>query len=223
MSDLISMLDTLVDKNGQLLVDGIYDQVIPETEEERKSYESISFDVAEYRNGLGCKRLPYNEDKVQLLLHRWRYPTVSIHGIEGAVHEPGNKTIIPRKVMGKFSLRIVPNQTPAEVERLVIKHLNAKWEERGSSNSMEAYLVNSQKPWITDPNHPHYEAAKKATKHVYNVNPDLTREGGSIGVTLSLQEATGKNVVLIPIGAADDSAHSENEKFNVRNYIEGVG
>jgi nonspecific dipeptidase len=36
------------------------------------------------------------------------------------------------------------------------------------------------------------------------------------------QEATGKNVMLLPMGAADDGAHSQNEKIDVRNYIEGV-
>jgi len=36
---------------------------------------------------------------------------------------------------------------------------------------------------------------------VYGVKPDLTREGGSIPVTLTLQEATGKNVILLPMGA----------------------
>lgn len=34
--------------------------------------------------------------------------------------------------------------------------------------------------------------------------------------------ATGKNIVLLPVGAADDGAHSQNEKVDVRNYIEGV-
>ena len=50
----------------------------------------------------------------------------------------------------------------------------------------------------------------------------MTREGGSIPVTLTLQEATNKNVVLLPIGASDDGAHSQNEKIDRRNYIEGV-
>lgn len=77
-------------------------------------------------------------------------------------------------------------------------------------------------PWTEDPSHPHYMAGIKATKHVYGVEPDLTREGGSIPVTLVLQEATGKNVILLPVGAGDDGAHSQNEKINVRNYIEGV-
>ena len=41
-------------------------------------------------------------------------------------------------------------------------------------------------------------------------------------MTLTLQEATGKNVVLLPLGACDDGAHSQNEKMDRRNYIEGV-
>lgn len=57
---------------------------------------------------------------------------------------------------------------------------------------------------------------------VFGINPDMTREGGSIPVTLTLQEATGKNVMLLPLGACDDGAHSQNEKMDRKNYIEGV-
>ena len=41
-------------------------------------------------------------------------------------------------------------------------------------------------------------------------------------MTLTLQEATGKNVMLLPLGACDDGAHSQNEKMDRKNYIEGV-
>lgn len=47
-------------------------------------------------------------------------------------------------------------------------------------------------------------AAAKAVETVYNVKPDLTREGGSIPVTLSFQEALKKNVLLLPMGRGDD-------------------
>ena len=57
---------------------------------------------------------------------------------------------------------------------------------------------------------------------VFGSEPDMTREGGSIPVTLTLQEATGKNVMLLPLGACDDGAHSQNEKMDRKNYIEGV-
>lgn len=57
---------------------------------------------------------------------------------------------------------------------------------------------------------------------VFGVDPDLTREGGSIPVTLTFQEATGKNVILLPMGASDDGAHSQNEKIDKYNYMNGV-
>ena len=57
---------------------------------------------------------------------------------------------------------------------------------------------------------------------MFGTDPDMTREGGSIPVTLTLQEATGKNVMLLPLGACDDGAHSQNEKMDRKNYIEGV-
>ena len=57
---------------------------------------------------------------------------------------------------------------------------------------------------------------------VFGVKPDLTREGGSIPVTLTFQEATGKNVMLLPMGRSDDGAHSQNEKLDKDNYMKGV-
>ena len=57
---------------------------------------------------------------------------------------------------------------------------------------------------------------------VWGVEPDLTREGCSIPITLTLEEVTGKNVMLLPIGACDDGAHSQNEKLNLKNYIQGT-
>lgn len=155
-------------------------------------------------------------------MHRWRNPSLSIHGIEGAFSEFGAKTVIPGKVIGKFSIRIVPNQTPEKVEKTVVDYLEKKWRERGSTNKMKAYMYHGGKPWVSDPKHKNYVAAEKASEYVYKVKPDLTREGGSIPVTLTFEEVTGKNVLLLPMGAGDDGAHSQNEKVDTRNYIEGV-
>ena len=54
------------------------------------------------------------------------------------------------------------------------------------------------------------------------MEPDFTRDGCTIPVTLALQNALQKNIVLLPIGASDDGAHSQNEKMNRINYIQGV-
>lgn len=44
----------------------------------------------------------------------------------------------------------------------------------------------------------------------------------SIPVTISFEQATGKNVLLLPMGSSTDAAHSINEKLDRRNYIEGT-
>jgi len=222
MSDLIYLLDTLVDKDGKIQIENVYKEVAPLTATEKDLYSKVHFDVEEYRKNVGTKQLPHNSVKEELLMHRWRIPALSIHGIEGAFSDPGQKTVIPGKVIGKFSIRIVPNQEPNKIAEYVVKHLEKKWAERNSPNKMKAQMCHGGKPWTEDPLHPHYIAAHKATKYVYNVEPDLIREGGSIPVTLTLQEATGKNVLLLPVGCGDDGAHSQNEKVDVRNYIEGT-
>ncbi|XP_060534962.1 cytosolic non-specific dipeptidase-like [Cylas formicarius] len=208
MADLVFLLDSLVDKNGKILVPGLYEDVAPLSEGESEIYRKIDFDVNDYRSDIKC--------------HRWRYPSLSLHGVEGAFSEPGQKTVIPRKVIGKFSIRIVPDQTPDRVEKYVVRHLAELWRRRGSPNKMRAFMADGGHPWTENPSHPHYGAAINATKHVYGVEPDLTREGGSIPVTLTLQQATGRNVLLLPVGAGDDGAHSQNEKLDVRNYVGGT-
>ncbi|XP_050718400.1 cytosolic non-specific dipeptidase-like isoform X3 [Eriocheir sinensis] len=222
MADLIYLMDNLVDGKGKILIPGIMDDVAELTPEEEKLYADIDFDLDEYRHDMGHSRLIHHGDKVKTLMARWRYPSLSIHGIEGAFSEGGAKTVIPRKVIGKFSIRIVPNQVPEVVSQQTCDYLNQKWQERGSCNFMKASLHHSGIHWLSDPNHPHIQAGRRAVRHTFGVDPDLTRDGCSIPITLVMQKATGKNVMLLPMGASDDGAHSQNEKIDIRNYIEGT-
>ncbi|CAH1099746.1 unnamed protein product [Psylliodes chrysocephalus] len=222
MTDLVFLLNKLVDKDGKILVDGLYNEVAPLNPTETALYETIDFDVNAYRKDIGCNKLMHNEKKEKILMHRWRFPSLSLHGIEGAFSAPGQKTVIPRKVIGKFSIRIVPNQEPKQIEKYVVDYIQNIWNTRGSPNKMKVFMADGGHPWTEDPTHPHYSAASKATKHVYEVEPDLCREGGSIPITLTFQQVTGKNIILLPVGAGDDGAHSQNEKLDVRNYINGA-
>lgn len=221
MTDLIAMLDTLLDKDGKILIPGMYDDVEALTDEEKQLYAKADFDKEAYRLEIGTNQLIHDK-KEDVLMSRWRYPSLTIHGIEGAFGEPGWKSIIPGKVVGKFSVRIVPNQTADKVGDLVVNYIKNKWKLRGSANNMKIIAVDGACPWKSDPNHEHYNAAKRATVLVYGVDPDYNREGGSIPVTLTFENVLGKNVLLLPMGRSDDGAHSQNEKLDVSNYIQGT-
>jgi len=186
-----------------------------------------------------------HKTKEQLLQHRWRWPSLSLHGVEGAFHESGFKTVIPRKVIGKFSVRIVPDMTNDAVCAAVTAHLESEMKKLGSPNKVRvcsraaaaAAATASHPPpllahkmtiehhggpcWLSKPDHPNYTAAAAAIERVYGVQPDMIREGGSIPIANWLEDATGCNVCLLSIGACDDGAHSQNEKFNTANYAEG--
>ncbi|NP_001127615.1 cytosolic non-specific dipeptidase [Pongo abelii] len=221
MTDLILLMGSLVDKRGNILIPGINEAVAAVTEEEHKLYDDIDFDIEEFAKDVGAQILLHSNKK-DILMHRWRYPSLSLHGIEGAFSGSGAKTVIPRKVVGKFSIRLVPNMTPEVVSEQVTSYLTKKFAELRSPNEFKVYMGHGGKPWVSDFSHPHYVAGRRAMRTVFGVEPDLTREGGSIPVTLTFQEATGKNVMLLPAGSADDGAHSQNEKLNRHNYIEGT-
>ena len=87
---------------------------------------------------------------------------------------------------------------------------------------MEAKMFHGAKAWLSSPSHPNYAAAAAAVKTVYGIEPDYTREGGSIPITSAFEDSTGMNVLLLPVGACDDMAHSQNEKYNVSNYMNGI-
>ncbi|MFH4977513.1 hypothetical protein AB6A40_004222 [Gnathostoma spinigerum] len=221
MADVVWMMNQLVELDGSIKIPELLRLVRPITDEERKLYETIDFDPAHYKKQIGASALRC-PSKVELLMNMWRNPSLSLHGIEGAYSGPGGKTIIPCHVTGKFSIRLVPDMHPEKVNEIVINHLTELWEKRGSPNKFKAYNISSGMYWLSDYNHPHYQCGARAIKKVFGVEPDYTREGCSIPITLSFEELTKKNVMLLPIGAGDDMAHSQNEKINVSNYIKGT-
>ena len=221
MVDLVRVLGTLVDTNGKIQIPGLQEMVAPVTDEEKGLYGGISYTMDNLYESLGSKTGVF-EDKEQTLMARWRYPSLSVHGIEGAFSAGGAKTVIPAKVVGKFSIRTVPNMESDKVDACVFSHVKSEFAKLKSKNTVGCELLHAGNWWVASPKHWNYTAAGRAVEAVFGVKPDLTREGGSIPVTLTFEKATGKNVLLLPMGSSTDAAHSINEKLDRRNYIEGT-
>ncbi|XP_068093173.1 beta-Ala-His dipeptidase-like isoform X1 [Hyperolius riggenbachi] len=221
MSDLIYLLGVLVDVKGKILIPGIYDDVLPLIEQEKELYKKLEFNLDELRADTGIKQL-LHDTKEDLLMHRWRFPSLSIHGIEGAFCGSGTKTVIPAKVIAKFSIRQVPNMNPSVVEKQVADYLENKFSERQSPNKMKVTMVIGARPWLADMNDTPYLAAQKAVRRVFNVDADMIRAGGTIPIAKDFEEVVGKHVMLLGIGGPDDAPHGQNEKISKFNYIEGT-
>ena len=75
----------------------------------RELYEKIDYSVQDLEDTVKAA-IALSDDKVTLLMGRMRMPSLSLHGIQGAVDGPDSKTVIPASVTGKFSIRsVVPS------------------------------------------------------------------------------------------------------------------
>ncbi|XP_021504448.2 beta-Ala-His dipeptidase isoform X2 [Meriones unguiculatus] len=207
MADLVALLGSLVDSSGHILIPGIYDQMAPITEEDKAMYENIDLDLEEYQKSSQVEKFLF-DTKEELLAHLWRYPSLSIHGIEGAFDEPGAKTVIPSRVIGKFSIRLVPHMSLSVVETQVKQHLEAMFSERNSSNKMTISMVLGLRPWTANINDTQYLAARSAVRTVFGVDPDLIQDGSTIPLAKIFQDITQKSVMMLPLGSVDDGEHA---------------
>ncbi len=178
MTDLVRLFSKLVDTDGNILVPGINEMVAPMTEEEKGLYTGISYTMDNLYESLGSTTV-IHETKDKALMARWRYPSLSIHGIEGAFSGGGAKTVIPAKVNGKFSIRTVPDMEGEKVDELVFAFVKEEFRKLKSKNTLEISLAHSGSWWVASPKHWNFTAAARAVENVFGVKPDLTREGGS--------------------------------------------
>ena len=180
MVDLVRILGSLVDSTGNIQIPQLMDMVTPLTDAEKALYGTIDYAMTDLYEAAGSKTT-ISDDKDQALMATWRFPSLSIHGIEGAFHSPGGKTVIPAKVIGKFSIRTVPDMHSDKVNEVVVKYVRDTFAKlcKGSKNTLEiAPLSEGGVWWVANPWHWNFTAASKATEMVYGVKPDLTRGGG---------------------------------------------
>jgi Cys-Gly metallodipeptidase DUG1 len=125
MTDLIKLMSKLVESDGTILIPGVQEMIPEPTPEEmcvlicsseynhqinrfRNSaiYNQLDYSISDIEEGAGAS-IALSSDKAKVLMGRMREPSLSLHGIEGAFWDVGAKTVIPAKVIGKFSLRYV--------------------------------------------------------------------------------------------------------------------
>ena len=222
MPDVMYMLNSLVDVNGNPMIEGIQDEVRPLSEKESKAWEEIDFSPEGRVETIGAKKLTTGDCKMAALKNLWGKPCLSIHGLEGAFHQTGCKTVIPCKVIGKFSVRLCAGMTPVKTQEALRKHLEAQWAARGSPNKCEIKFPVCGKSWLSDPFGGNFNAASRALERIYNMTPDRVRDSASIPTTLTMTDALDCPLVLFCFGSSSDRAHSQNEKLDVRNWVNGM-
>jgi acetylornithine deacetylase/succinyl-diaminopimelate desuccinylase-like protein len=146
-------------------------------------------------------------------------PTAEVNGMGGGYQGEGTKTVLPREAFAKLTFRLVPNQRPEDILRLVEAHLYARCP-RGVR--LEILPGHCGEPYYADPNSLYGRAALRALERVFGRKPALMREGGSIPIVTTFKRVLGADSLLLALASPDCYAHSPNENFPLENFFAGI-
>jgi len=215
---LCKLVASLHDENGHITVPGFYDAVVELSEEERKKLNLAPFDIAEYQSDLGIQET-WGEKGYTTLERTGIRPTLDLNGIWGGYQGEGSKTVLPSKAFAKITMRLVPNQKPAEISALFVKHFNSI---APGCVSVKVTPGHGGDPVVTPTDSPAYQAAAKAIQTTFGKDPIPTRGGGSIPIIALFEKTLGLKTVLLGFGLDNDNIHSPNEKYDVANFYKGI-
>jgi acetylornithine deacetylase/succinyl-diaminopimelate desuccinylase-like protein len=144
---------------------------------------------------------------------------LTVNGIAGGYQGPGGKAVLPARASAKLSFRLVPDQDPAEIERLFREHIA-----RIAPSPMRVTIRSGHgaRPAHLNRRHPAMRAAACAYHRAFGAAAVFLRSGGTIPVVNLLQERLGIPTVLMGFALPDDRAHAPNEKFHLPNFYNGI-
>ena len=215
---LCDMISSLIDKDGRITVPGFYDKVVELTPDERMMLARAPFDIDEYKQFLDINEVK-GEKGYTTLERTGIRPSLDVCGIWGGYTGQGAKTVLPSEAHAKISMRLVPNQTSAEISKLFMDHfLNIAPPyvkvEVTPFESGDGFLI----PISSDA----YKAASRAMQKVYGIEPVPSRGGGSIPILAEFQKVLGLDPLLMGFGLERDTIHSPNESYLLRQFFAGM-
>ncbi|GAP06483.1 acetylornithine deacetylase [Anaerolinea thermolimosa] len=215
---LCEIIASMHDENGRITIPGFYDHVRTLSLEEREELSRLPMGEDYYLQQTGAPQL-WGEPDYTPVERIGARPTLEVNGLFSGFTGQGTKTVLPAYAMAKISCRIVADQEPDEIHRLLRHYLE---QHIPSTVRWELNYFGGAPASITDPNHPAATAMKKALELVWKTRPLLKREGGSIPVVGDIQKILGADSVLTGFGLPDDRIHSPNERLHLPTWFKGI-
>lgn len=212
---LVSLLSSMVDRDGKVLVDGFYDNIKPVSPAQQQMMEEMEFEPEELCRLYGVKELKF-QDKETFYRHLMFLPTFTINGLTSGYGGEGTKTIIPCHARAKIDIRLVPGQRGADVYEKVKKHAAVvePLAEFSGYSVMEASC--------TEPSLPMVRQVREGVKKAYETEPvNLPLMGGSLP-NYVFTDILQVPVVSVPYANPDENNHAPNENLKLACYYRGI-
>ena len=215
---LAKIIATFHDENGHIAIEGFYDKVREWEPEIREQMRGLPFNEKEFLEEVGAPSLD-GEKGYSILERLWTRPTCEVNGLLSGYTGEGAKTVLPAKAMAKVSCRLVPDQDPAEIEKLMDTHVS-KVAPKGVTVTVKH--LHGGRPWKAKLDGPIFDAARRALAKAFEREPVIVGEGGSIPVVDDFQRILGTPVLLVGFGLPGENAHAPDEWMSTDNFRKGM-
>ncbi|MHB8633987.1 MAG: dipeptidase [Thermoplasmatota archaeon] len=215
---LVHMLASCKDgKTGRIQIPGFYDDVVAIPAAERARLAKVAESEAGLKRQTGVSALwgekgwtPYERIGVR--------PTFEINGIYGGYTGEGAKTVIPAHAHAKVSTRLVANQDPHRIAKLVQSHLKSLAK---PGTKVKVTVLSTGAGVRADPDHPLVKSVERALTATWGKRPVLIPEGGSIPAVADMQKRLGVEPILCGFGHRDENMHAPEESFRLSSFHSG--
>lgn len=216
---LVRILAQLQDGHTRrVLIPGFYDRVRPVDEEERALLARIPLTDDDIRRLTGVPK-PAGEEGFTWGERGTLRPTLDIHGIAGGFTGPGKKTVLPARAAAKVSMRLVPDQDPAEIAELFSRYVRSL---APDTVTVEVRTLGLARPSVIDFRAPAVQAMARALQAAFGAAPAFMRGGGTLPIIADFQDLLAAPVILTGFGLPDDNVHAPNEHIHLPNFFRGI-
>ena len=215
---LAAALASLRDRDGRVLVKGFYDDVAPLTATEEELLAALPAEAPELAQLYGVDRYLGGVTSTAFQRRLLTEPNVNYNGFHAGYGGPGSKTVLPAEAGAKLDLRLVPDQDPARILRLLRAHLD----EHGFQDVTIEELETSEFAARSDADHPFVRATIEALREAYGREPVVYPSVAGSGPMHPFVEHLGVPVVGLGCSYPGSRVHSPNEHVRVADFDRSV-
>ena len=216
IGELIKLVCDLYDPmTGKVKIKGFYDDVIPPSRKELNDWANSGFNVKAFKKAHKLKSMRV-EDDLEAMKRIWGAPTLEIHGIAGGYQGPGLKSIVPPRGEVKASCRLVRNQDPKKIARLIETTVKER------NPDVKIHFETMAPAFKTSVEGPLPEALKRAVKFAFKRDSVFVRDGGTIGAMTSIEKVLKCPIMFLGLSLPEHGYHAPNENFDWQQASGGM-
>ncbi len=212
---LVWALNSLKDKDENILIPGFYDDIRPPSARDRELLAKIADPSGDYKARYG---VPYFlkdvKGGVDMEVQAVFSPTCTICGLTSGYQGPGSKTVLPARASAKVDFRLVPDQDPADIIKKLRAHLDAQ-----GFTDVHIDNLGGDHPARTDPDDPFIQLVVKTATEVFDKPMLLVPMTGGSGPSYPFVHDLGLPVATAGLGHPDGKAHAPNENIRIDLYL----